>query len=258
MDTTTQAAIKGIPCFWLTAMKNCESLTEAISRRDENILRHLKDIRIENPEVEEEEADPKNPEEPSRRTMAYKIIFDFGPNEYMENTQLTKTYWMHETDDVDTFEFDRSEGCDIKWLPNKNPGLAMRRSSRNDPLTRLVEVSSFFDFFCPPQPRDHADSDSSSDSGINSDGHTSCGSSCDGNSHYGSHSESGSDSEDQLQEAIGIDFEFGEIFRSQLCPRAIDWFTGRNNCYHRDERPHHSHHHKEPNSDSGVSSDDGL
>ncbi|KAK4391809.1 Nucleosome assembly protein 1 [Sesamum angolense] len=53
-EATNQAGEdeKGVPDFWLTAMKNNEVLAEEISERDEGALKFLKDIkwsRIDNP-----------------------------------------------------------------------------------------------------------------------------------------------------------------------------------------------------------------
>ncbi|XLR39868.1 hypothetical protein S83_024528, partial [Arachis hypogaea] len=61
---------KGVPAFWLNAMKNNEVLTEKISERDEGALKFLKDIkwsRIDNPN-------------------GFKLEFYFDTNPYFTNT----------------------------------------------------------------------------------------------------------------------------------------------------------------------------
>ena len=52
MDQEDKAEEKGVPDFWLTAMKTNEVLAEEISERDEGALKYIKDIkwcRIDNP-----------------------------------------------------------------------------------------------------------------------------------------------------------------------------------------------------------------
>ncbi|RDX82120.1 Nucleosome assembly protein 1;3, partial [Mucuna pruriens] len=74
---------KGVPAFWLTAMKSNEVLAEEISERDEGALKFLKDIkwsRIENPK-------------------GFKLDFFFDCNPYFTNTVLTKTYHMIDEDE---------------------------------------------------------------------------------------------------------------------------------------------------------------
>ncbi|XP_052109170.1 nucleosome assembly protein 1;3-like [Arachis duranensis] len=74
---------KGVPAFWLNAMKNNEVLTEKISERDEGALKFLKDIkwsRIDNPN-------------------GFKLEFYFDTNPYFTNTVLTKIYHMIDEDE---------------------------------------------------------------------------------------------------------------------------------------------------------------
>ncbi|QHN75749.1 Nucleosome assembly protein [Arachis hypogaea] len=74
---------KGVPAFWLNAMKNNEVLAEEISEHDEGALKFLKDIkwsRIDNPK-------------------GFKLEFYFDTNPYFTNTILTKTYHMIDEDE---------------------------------------------------------------------------------------------------------------------------------------------------------------
>ncbi|KAA8523261.1 hypothetical protein F0562_009684 [Nyssa sinensis] len=64
---------KGVPDFWLNAMKTSEVLSEEISERDEGALKFLKDIkwcRIDNPK-------------------GFKLEFYFDTNPYFKNSTLT-------------------------------------------------------------------------------------------------------------------------------------------------------------------------
>ncbi|MCF6814767.1 NAP domain-containing protein, partial [Corynebacterium sp. MC-16] len=82
-DESEEDKEKGVPSFWLNAMKNNDVLAEEISERDEGALKFLKDIkwsRIENPK-------------------GFKLEFFFDTNPYFINSVLTKTYHMIDEDE---------------------------------------------------------------------------------------------------------------------------------------------------------------
>ncbi|XP_038699766.1 nucleosome assembly protein 1;3-like isoform X2 [Tripterygium wilfordii] len=138
---------KGVPDFWLTAMKNNEVLAEEITERDEGALKYLKDIkwyRIE---------DPKG----------FKLEFIFEPNPYFKNTILTKTYHMIDEDDP---ILEKAIGTEIEWYPGKCLTQKVlkkkpKKGTKNaKPITKTEECESFFNFFNPPQvPEDDEDID---------------------------------------------------------------------------------------------------
>src|SRR4051812_40153594 len=70
---------KGVPEFWLSAMKNQVSLAELITDQDEKALRHLTDIRMEYLD-----------------RPGFKLIFEFSPNDFFSNKTLSKTYFYRE------------------------------------------------------------------------------------------------------------------------------------------------------------------
>ncbi|KAM7483854.1 hypothetical protein LguiB_008437 [Lonicera macranthoides] len=138
---------KGVPEFWLTAMKTNEILAEEISERDEEALKYLKDIkwcRID---------DPKG----------FKLEFFFDSNPFFNNSVLTKTYHMIDDDEP---ILEKAIGTDIKWLPGKCLTHKIlkkkpRKGSKNaKPITKTENCESFFNFFSPPQvPEDEEDID---------------------------------------------------------------------------------------------------
>ncbi|KAI3913685.1 hypothetical protein MKW92_017946, partial [Papaver armeniacum] len=71
----------GVPNFWLNAMKANEVLAKEITKRDEDPLMFLKDIRWDRIDT------PKG----------FKLSFIFGVNRYFNNAILEKTY--HVTND---------------------------------------------------------------------------------------------------------------------------------------------------------------
>eukprot|EP00250_Pteridium_aquilinum_P008919 c18306_g2_i2 orf=648-1739(-) len=138
---------KGIPEFWLTAMKTNDVVSEEITKRDEGPLKYLKDIRSFNLEGEK----------------GFKLEFHFGENPYFKNTLLTKVYHMAEEDDP---ILERAEGTEIEWHPGKNVTQKLlqkkpKKGSKNaKPVTKVEECESFFNFFDPPKvPEDDEDLD---------------------------------------------------------------------------------------------------
>ncbi|KAF7806726.1 nucleosome assembly protein 1;3-like [Senna tora] len=138
---------KGVPAFWLTAMKNNEVLAEEISERDEGALKYLKDIkwnRIESPK-------------------GFKLEFFFDTNPYFKNSVLTKTYHMIDEDEP---ILEKAIGTEIEWHPGKCLTQKLlkkkpKKGSKNaKPITKTENCESFFNFFNPPQvPEDDEDID---------------------------------------------------------------------------------------------------
>ncbi|XP_058073895.1 nucleosome assembly protein 1;1-like isoform X2 [Magnolia sinica] len=135
---------KGVPDFWLTAMKTNEVVGEEISERDEGALKYLKDIkwfRIN---------DPKG----------FKLEFFFDPNPYFKNTVLTKTYHMIDDDEP---ILEKAIGTEIEWYPGKSLTQKVlkkkpKKGSKNaKPITKTEQCDSFFNFFNPPQVPDDDD-----------------------------------------------------------------------------------------------------
>ncbi|XP_049399038.1 nucleosome assembly protein 1;2 isoform X1 [Solanum stenotomum] len=138
---------KGVPDFWLTAMKNNEVLAEEITERDEGALKFLKDIkwtRIDNPK-------------------GFKLEFFFDANPYFKNTVLTKTYNMIDEDEP---ILEKAIGTEIEWYPGKCLTQKIlkkkpKKGSKNaKPIMKTEQCESFFNFFSPPQvPEDDVDID---------------------------------------------------------------------------------------------------
>ncbi|KAH1145145.1 hypothetical protein GYH30_041122 [Glycine max] len=146
-EANKAAEDKGVPEFWLTAMKTNEALAEEITERDEGSLKYLKDIkwcRID---------DPKG----------FKLEFYFDSNPYFKNSVLTKTYHMIEDDDP---ILEKAIGTEIEWHPGKclTQKILKKKPSKGSknakPITKTEKCESFFNFFNPPQvPEDDDDID---------------------------------------------------------------------------------------------------
>jgi nucleosome assembly protein 1-like 1 len=110
-----EAAVKGVPEFWLTALRNHVELAEIITDKDAEVLKHLTDIRLSYL--------------PSEPAPGYKLTFVFSPNEWFENTELEKTYvYQTEVGYGGDFIYERAEGTEIRW------------KAEDKDLTKVVEV----------------------------------------------------------------------------------------------------------------------
>ncbi|KAK7291834.1 hypothetical protein RIF29_07290 [Crotalaria pallida] len=146
-NTEENKVEKGVPGFWLNAMKNNNVLAEEISERDEDALKFLKDIkwsRIENPK-------------------GFKLEFFFDSNPYFTNSVLTKTYHMVDEDEP---VLEKAIGTEIQWHPGKSLTQKVlkkkpKKGSKNaKPIIKTENCESFFNFFKPPEvPEDEEDID---------------------------------------------------------------------------------------------------
>lgn len=99
----SSADIKGIPEFWLSAMKN-SSLAETITDRDEGALKFLTDIRMEYLD-----------------RPGFRLIFEFAENEFFTNKTISKTYYYQEENGYGgDFIYDHAEGDKIDWQSGKD------------------------------------------------------------------------------------------------------------------------------------------
>ncbi|XP_068641923.1 nucleosome assembly protein 1;2-like [Aristolochia californica] len=136
---------KGVPNFWLTAVKTIEMLAEEIQERGEGALKYLKDIkwsRIDNPK-------------------GCKLEFFFYLNPYFTNTVLVKTY--HKSDE-DKPILEKAIETEIQWLPGKSLTKKVLNKPKEGPkntkpITKTENCESFFNFFSPSQFPDDDDSD---------------------------------------------------------------------------------------------------
>ncbi|POS83279.1 putative nucleosome assembly protein [Erysiphe pulchra] len=154
-DEKESSEIKGIPEFWLSAMKNQASLAGMITDRDEAALKDLIDVRMEYLEK-----------------PGFRLIFEFAENEFFTNKILTKTYfYQNESGYGGDFIYDHAEGDKIDWKADKDLTVRVeskKQRNKNTKQTRVVKktvpTDSFFNFFSPPKaPTDDDDVDAATD-----------------------------------------------------------------------------------------------
>ncbi|OQO03642.1 hypothetical protein B0A48_10307 [Cryoendolithus antarcticus] len=141
-DDKEGADTKGIPEFWLSAMKN-SSLAETITDRDEEALKHLTDIRMEYLD-----------------RPGFRLIFEFAANDFFTNKTISKTYYYQEENGYGgDFIYDHAEGDKIDWKSGKDLTVRVeskKQRNKNTKQTRIVKKTlptpSFFDFFNPATP----------------------------------------------------------------------------------------------------------
>ncbi|XP_064480227.1 nucleosome assembly protein 1-like 1-B isoform X2 [Ornithodoros turicata] len=181
--------VPGIPEFWLTTLKSVDLLADMIQEHDEDILKHLVDIKVKYLD--------KNP-------AGFVLEFHFEPNEYFTNTVLTKSYEIKcDVDEADPFSYEGPDivgckGCTIDWKKGKNVTVKTIRKKQKHKsrgsvrtVTKTVQNESFFLFFNPP----NAGGD-----GTELDGDT--------------------------EALLAADFEIGHFLKDRVIPRAVLYFTG--------------------------------
>ncbi|KAF0463402.1 NAP-domain-containing protein [Gigaspora margarita] len=149
-EESTGDSCKGIPEFWLTAMKNLITISDNITERDEEALKHLIDIRIsylENP--------------------GFQLEFEFEENKFFSNTLLVKTYYYQDEPGYGgDYVYDHAEGTKIDWKEGMDLTITVetkRQKHKGTNKTRVVKTTvpaeSFFQFFNPPPPDCEEDDD---------------------------------------------------------------------------------------------------
>lgn len=126
--------VKGIPGFWLRAVKNC--LPNLIRDCDQEALNYLNDVKLNMMSKTEDDSDPE---------LSFLLEFEFSTNPFFENRTLTKQYFLDcdANEEFNGFSIVKTIGCEIQWIDGMN-------------ITEK-EANSFFALFNPPDLNEHAD-----------------------------------------------------------------------------------------------------
>ncbi|KAF8584858.1 NAP-domain-containing protein [Ramaria rubella] len=198
-SATTANPGAGVPEFWLTALRNHIGISDLITERDAEALKHLTDIRVTY--LPEEKTSTED-------ALGFKLSFHFTLNDFFAQEVLTKTYiYRDELGYEGDFVYDRAVGCEIQWKDEKDLTKSFeikKQRNKNTNRTRLIRkahpTESFFNFFAPPVPP-------AEDALENGD----------------------VDEEEleDLEERLELDYQIGEDLKERIIPRAIDYFTGK-------------------------------
>lgn len=196
-STSTETAdVKGIPEFWLTTLQHTDEFGELITEDDEPALKHLIDV-TSTPLPDEEKATP-----------SFVLNFHFSPNDYFDNTIISKKYIL--SSEGGDMIFDHTESTEIKWKAGKNltkkmvtqqqkikggkGGRGGRGGKGASAPTKTVtvekDVPSFFRYFAADPTDDEVED------------------------------------EQELQDIMESDYEMGLTVRDQIIPDAVKYFTG--------------------------------
>ncbi|OIW18494.1 hypothetical protein TanjilG_13246 [Lupinus angustifolius] len=123
--------IKSVPDFWLTAFLNHPALGQLLNDEDEEILKYLGSVEVE------DNKDVKS---------GYTITFSFKPNPYFEDTKLIKTYTF--LDEGTT----KITATPIKW--KEGQGILNGDSHKKNGTKRAYFDVSFFSWFTDCEEKD--------------------------------------------------------------------------------------------------------
>ncbi len=189
--TETEEKEQGVPDYWLTCLKNTSHFTEMINKKDEAVLKNLKNISLE-----------------YKENGDFSIFFHFNPNSYFKHT----TYILHRhfiLDDKQNIK--KIESSKIEWEnEDVNPTVERKKKklkNKSKPnevktIVKLEEVPSFFNFFkdytAPENP----------------------------NSHSHAHHKKSEDDEEEVDENefIEDEYEIGVFIKDELIPYSLEYY----------------------------------
>ncbi|OBA24618.1 NAP-domain-containing protein [Hanseniaspora valbyensis NRRL Y-1626] len=190
----------GIESFWLTCLSNLKTCSSTITDRDSEVLSYLTNIKLDYlplKKVGEEDI------------FGYGLIFEFAENPFFSNDKLIKTYfYANDTDYEGGLVYKESRLLQpIEWKSDEmNVTVEVhvkkqksKKTGKLRSLKELIDVESFFSFFSPP--------DLSILDEIEDD-------------------DEAYEMQLTFEEQLGLDYAIAEEIKSDLIPRAIDWFTG--------------------------------
>ncbi|TKR76353.1 hypothetical protein L596_017502 [Steinernema carpocapsae] len=127
--------VAGVPDFWLNVFLQSHSIGDMITDADQPVLKHLVDVTY------------KATSEP----QTFTLVFKFKPNEYFENTEITKTYTVSTAmcpQKPFTYtgpSVQSIQGTKIQWKAGKN---VTKDEKGND----VASVFRFFEVFLQEEP----------------------------------------------------------------------------------------------------------
>ena len=129
-ETNDERISKGIPEFWLTAMKHLISVADIITVNDEEALKYLVDIKITYPEK-----------------PGFELTFEFEENPFFTNKILKKTYFYRDEPGYGgEFVYDHAKGTEINWKEGKNLTKTVKKKTQKHKGNGYINYYYYFYF----------------------------------------------------------------------------------------------------------------
>jgi nucleosome assembly protein 1-like 1 len=183
---------KGIPGFWLQALGQHPDISDYIAEEDLPLMQQITDISVTY----------------SEDYSQFSVIFKFNENEFMEETELKKTYTVAPNIVEENATVTDFKGTEIHWKPGKNLTVTevkkkqKAKGGKNKGQTRTIvseeKKHSFFLYFGEPREEDDLLDDEDDYDAMTP----------------------GFDAE--------MDYDVACAIRSNIVPEALYWFTGEN------------------------------
>lgn len=148
VDVTYLKDVAGIPDFWFKAIKNNKIFSDSIKEKDEEILKHVKNIETERAFEEED---------------ILTARFYFEKNEFFSNEVLTTKLHYEKGEDRD---IKKIEGCEINWNEGKDVTKKKTKKKQKNKKTgetrtivKTVDADSFFNIFKSREKQDGMESE---------------------------------------------------------------------------------------------------
>lgn len=140
----------------------------------------------------------------------FKLTFFFAPNDYFTNETLVKSYTVNPDLLDDTAPaLTAVDGTEINWKDKKNlcetetkKKQKSKKGGQTRYVTQMVAKQSFFHYFGDPHMADEDEEEDEEGAGGDAQ------------------------RKHEFQLSVDADYEIGHMFRTEIIPSAILWFTG--------------------------------
>ncbi|TFK40475.1 hypothetical protein BDQ12DRAFT_721125 [Crucibulum laeve] len=208
--------------FWLRALKTHSRIKTMICEIDEAALKHLVDIAISYPAMKSDRTS-NGLDAVDQPIIAFTLTFHFSPNEYFENSMLTKTHvYKNELTFLDTLDCDYVIGDKISWKPGQN---LVKLADETKALSKANKAKIVLN--------DASENEDASEDDNDSDYQE--------DEYFGSFFKffsplpaitvPGNVDEYARSLLVNKEFEIGEMLKDRVVPRAVEYFTGDSGEY---------------------------
>jgi nucleosome assembly protein 1-like 1 len=192
-----QGRSQGIPGFWLRAMENHPKISTYVKSHDTELLYHLLDIQLEYL---------------TGNSIGFSLIFKFSKNQFIKNTTIRKTYTYNRpivSDESITeayghdFTYGDMKSDGVNWKKGMNLAVKQGKNGKDQ------AEETFFTFFSEPTEAlllSLAEKDEEAEFGKE-------------------------ELNDLYEWLVNEHYELGEVFKEDLIPNGVHWYTGEAAMY---------------------------